>query len=151
MGGIALASVHQGARRGRGPLTGEVGLPRGPGAAVSSPTALQSRTTQKDRFFDIIGNRSSPSAGVYIRLPRTGVHESWPEGMLGASVDDAKNGHDKTLALARSAHFEGGKLVPGSSTGLNDGPWNIDQTPSLGVMKSLVGASPDAGPAKQFP
>jgi len=67
------------------------------------------RTSEQLRYFDVVGNRTAGSHGIFFNLRMTGQHESAPPGRVTAEVD-----HDGTGYIA----------VDSSHTGLNDGLWH---------------------------
>ncbi len=67
------------------------------------------QTSEKYRYFDLIGNRTDGSHGNFLSIRMTGAHESQPEGMVIAEVDEDSQNY---IAL-QSSH-----------TGLNDGKWH---------------------------
>jgi hypothetical protein len=67
------------------------------------------RTTETYKYFDLVGNRTAGSHGNFFCLRMTGRHESKPEGMVVAEVDQDGNNY---IALEST------------KTGLNDGNWH---------------------------
>ena len=73
--------------------------------------AFSLKTTEKYRYFDLAGNRTAGSHGNFLSIRETGKHESMPEGIVVAELDQDQNG---TNYIA----------VQSQATGLNDGKWH---------------------------
>jgi hypothetical protein len=69
------------------------------------------RTSEKYRYFDLLGNRTAGSHGNFFCLRMTGKHESSPEGRVSVEVDENQQGHNYIA-------------VSSQVTGLNDGKWH---------------------------
>ncbi len=72
---------------------------------------LEFKTNEKNRYFDIVGNRTACSHGNFLSIRMTGKHETSPEGMVVAEVDENTSGKNYI-------HVESKKV------GLNDGNWH---------------------------
>ena len=69
------------------------------------------QTTEKYRYFDLAGNRTAGSHGNFLAIRQTGKHESIPEGIVSAEVDQDQNG----------TNYIG---IQSQAKGLNDGNWH---------------------------
>jgi hypothetical protein len=72
---------------------------------------LEFKTNEKYRYFDIVGNRSAPSHGNFLSIRMTGKHETLPEGIVSAEVDEDTSGRNYISVMSQKA-------------GLNDGNWH---------------------------
>lgn len=68
-------------------------------------------TKEQQRYFDVVGNRTSPSHGNFFSLRMTGNNPGGNNGQLTAEVDQDGSG-------TNYAHVES------AQTGLNDGRWH---------------------------
>jgi hypothetical protein len=72
---------------------------------------LEFKTNEKHRLFDIVGNRVACSNGNFLSIRMSGKHETAPEGMVVAEVDEDTSGKN---------HIG----VDSKKVGLNDGNWH---------------------------
>lgn len=73
--------------------------------------SLWFKTAEKERYFDIIGNRTDGSHGNFFSLRMTGVHESIAEGTLVAELDQDETGSNYLP-------------IQSAISGLNDNKWH---------------------------
>ena len=69
------------------------------------------KTTEQQRYFDIVGNRNSPSHGNFFSMRMTGNDPNAPHGRISIEVDQDGNGTNYT-------HVES------TIVNLNDGRWH---------------------------
>ncbi|HEX3043479.1 MAG TPA: LamG domain-containing protein [Bacillota bacterium] len=123
------------------------------------------KTSEKYRYFDVIGNRTAGSHGNFFSIRMTGKHESWPEGMIVAEVDqDGQNyielHSEKTGLNDENWHHiavtrQGGSLklyVDGtlSGQGTASGPVNIANGNPFKLGRSLQGVSDRFAPNAHY-
>ena len=113
--GVLMASVTRGPEQSTVHITGgndsfvAFGTDVGQFGTSDFSVALWIKTSEQLRYYDIVGNRTDGSHGVFFCIRMTGRHESLPTGMLCAEVD--QNGTNYVS-------------VQSSRSGLNDGEWH---------------------------
>lgn len=94
------------------------------------------RTTEQQHYFDIVGNRTSPSHGNFFSMRMTGNYPGQPSGRISIEVDQDGNG-------TNYAHVES------SIVNLNDGRWHhvvaVRAGPSLALYVDGVLAGENVG------
>lgn len=88
------------------------------------------RTKEILRYYDIVGNRTAGSHGIFLSLRMTGKHETQPPGQITAEVDQ-----------------KGQNYIPvnSSKSGYNDGDWHhVAVVRNGALLKLYVDGAPSA-------
>jgi hypothetical protein len=98
--------------------------------------ALWLKTTEQQRYFDIVGNRTAPSHGNFFSMRMTGNYPGQPSGRISIEVDQDDGGTNYTA-------------MESQITNLNDGRWHhvvaVRAGPSLTLYVDGMFAGSGAG------
>jgi len=110
--------------------------PVGQFGSVDFTVALWLKTTEQQRYFDIVGNRTAPSHGNFFSMRMTGNYPGQPNGRISIEVDQDDSGTNYTA-------------LESQITNLNDGRWHhvmaVRGGPSLTLYVDGVFAGAAAG------
>lgn len=105
-------------------------VPAGQFGAENFSVALWLRTRDTLRYYDIVGNRTAGSHGIFFSLRMTGNHETQPPGQITAEID--QNGQNYIP-------------INSSKSGYNDGNWHHVTVVRNGAsLKLYVDGGPSA-------